>query len=228
MKHRSKDLRNRATDLKDQLAPHVEQAVGKAGPALADARDKAAPLVAEARDKAAPYVAEARGKAAPYVAEARGKTAPVVAEARDRWQREVAPALSSAVAAADEATADYRAEAVRRGAATAAALRGEVEATPPKKKGRKRKALLLLGLAGLGFAAVKKLTGQDSQAWETSYQPTPPAPAPAAAPVHDTAAATPDEALADAAETPHAVSTPDQPADTIDVDMPTDPGSHRA
>lgn len=206
MKHRSKDLRDRATDLKDQLAPHVEQAVGKAGPALADARDKAAP----------------------YVADARGKAAPVVAEAKDRWQREVAPALGSAVAAADEATAEYRAEAARRGAATAAALRGEVAVAPPKKKGRKRKALLLVGLAGLGFAAVKKFTGQDSQAWETSYQPTPPAPTPAAPPLHDTAAATPDEALADAAETPHAASTPDQPAETVDVDMPTDPGSHRA
>lgn len=215
MKHRSKDLRDRATDLKDQLAPHVEQAVGKAGPALADAREKAAP-----------YVADARGKAAPYVAEARTKAAPVVADAKERWHKEVAPALGAAVAAADEATAEYRAEAARRGAATAAALRGEVAVAPAKKKGRKRKALLLVGLAGLGFAAVKKLTAQDSQAWETSYQPTPPAPA--AAPVHDTAAATPDEALADAAETPHAASTPDQPAETVDVDMPTDPGAHRA
>ncbi|MDP3969036.1 MAG: hypothetical protein Q8Q02_12225 [Nocardioides sp.] len=217
MKHRSKDLRDRATDLKDQLAPHVEQAVGKAGPALADAREKAAPLVAEARDKAAPYVADARGK-----------TAPVVAEARDRWQREVAPALGAAVAAADEATADYRAEAVRRGAATAAALRGEVDVTPPKKKGRKRKVLLLLGLAGLGFAAVKKFTGQDSQAWESSYQPTPPTPAPVPTHTNDSAAATPDEALADAVEAPHAASTPEQPADSVDVDMPTDPGAHRA
>lgn len=194
MKHRSKDLRDRATDLKDHLAPHVEQA---------------------------------RGKAAPYVAEARDKAAPVVAEARDRWQREVAPALSSAVSAADEATAEYRAEAARRGAATAAALRGEVATAPPKKKGRKRKALVLLGLAGLGFAAVKKFTGQDSQAWETSYQPKP-APAPGAPPLHDAAAATPDEALSDAADAPHAASTPDRPAETIDVDMPTEPGSHRA
>lgn len=200
MKLRSQDLRDRATDLKDQLSPHVESAVAKAGPALADAREKAAPYVAEAREKA-----------------------------KDRWHTEVLPALTAAAAAADEATADYRQEAKRRGVATAAALKGEVEAPKPKKKGRKRKALLLLALGGVAFAAVRKMLSQDSQAWETSYQPTPAAPAssspaapaassaPADAPA-DTAAATPGEALADAADEPHAATDPDQPATDVEID----------
>lgn len=214
MKLRSQDLRDRAVDLKDQLAPHVESAVAKAGPALAEAREKAAPAFADAREKASPYVAGAREKAAPYVA-----------DAKDKWQTGVLPALTAAAVAADEATADYREEAVRRGAATAAALKGEIEAPAPKKKGRKRKILLLLGLGGIAFAAVRKLTSQDSQTWETSYQPTPaaPAPTPAAAPTpagssNDTAAATPDEALSDATEEPHPVTDPDNPAASVEIE----------
>lgn len=187
MKLRSTDLRDRATDLKDQWSPHVEAAVAKAGPALADARDKATPLVQDAADKA-----------------------------KERWQHDVLPAINAAAAAAEEATSEYRAEAKRRGTATAAALKGEVE--PPKKKRRLRKLLLIAGLGGIAFAAVRRLTAQESTAWENSYQPTPaPAPAPAR-PAEDTAAATPDEALADAAESPHAATTPDQPAETVDLD----------
>ncbi|MDP9821293.1 hypothetical protein [Nocardioides massiliensis] len=215
MKHWSKDLRDRAADLKDQLAPHVETAVAKAGPALAEAREKAAPALADAREKTAPFVAGARDKAAPYVAEAKGK-----------WHAEVLPVLTAAAAAADEATADYREEAMRRGAATAAALKGEVEAPAPKKKGRKRKILLLLGLGGIAFAAVRKLTGQGSQAWESSYQPTPAAPvttspaapAPPTDSGNDTAAATPDEALADAVEAPHPATDPDNPAASVEIE----------
>jgi hypothetical protein len=116
----------------------------------------------------------------------------------------------------------------------AAALKGE----PVKRKGGKKKFFLLAGLAGLGALAFQKLRGgQESTNWQTSYSPTPaptavPDPsAPASAPTTgshtadvpvdstqgDPVGATPGETLADATEEPHAVTTPDAPAEAVDV-----------
>jgi hypothetical protein len=212
-KTKSKKMREHAGELVDMIAPHVENAREKAGPALSDAREKAAP-----------YLAEARGKAAPYLS-----------DARDRFSSDVMPVITAALAAAGDATEDVRDEAKRRGLATAAALKGEVEA--PKKTHKLRNLLILLGLGGLAAAVAKKLSGREAEtAWQSSYTP-PPAPS---SPSHvddtptataaaaaagatlagtgdDEAAAAPDEAVADAEDEPHAVTTPDDPAEELDV-----------
>lgn len=232
-------LRDQAGDLAGTLAPHVENARDKAGPALADvrdkavpvlteARDRAVPLLADARDKAAPYVSDARDKAAPYLSDARDKAAPYVSDARDRFSDTVLPALTAALASVDEATEDARGEAKKRGKAVAAALKGEVEA--PQKKHRGRRLLIALGLGGIAYAVTKLLGGkQPTTNWQSSYTP-PPAPAPAAGPVggagahraeaepDDVAASDPGEAASDAADIPHGTTTPDAPATEVDVD----------
>jgi vacuolar-type H+-ATPase subunit H len=242
-KSKTKKMRKQAGELADRIAPHVEAARDKAGPVLAEAREKAGPVLTEAREKAAPYVKEAREKAAPYVkdarqkagpviADARGKAAPVVAEAQDWFSSEVLPTLSAALAAVDEATEDVREEARKRGLAATAALKGELE--PPKKSHKLRNLLLMIGLGGLVAAVAKKLSArQPETAWQSSYTP-PPAPA-APAPVDETptataaaaaaaghsgddeAAAAPGEAAADAGEEPHPATTPDNPAEEIDL-----------
>jgi len=117
-------------------------------------------------------------------------------------------------------------------AAKAAEITGK-----PKKKHRLRKFLLITGIAAaLGFAA-KKLTAKgDQDNWQSSYTPTPPPPRDADrtdTPIADAAAANagvaategadeggagPDEALADAAEESHDVTTPDAPAEVVDLD----------
>lgn len=197
---KSKKMRDHATDLADRLAPHVESAREMAGPMIADAKDKAGPIVAEARSKAA-------------------------------------PAMAAAVAAASDASKEARGEAKKRGRATVAALKGEVDA--PKKKHRKRKLVALMGLAGIGGLIAKHFSDrQATTAWQSSYKPTPTTPpasparrfadetpmgtasaaAAAAAPSDDEGAAAPDEAAADAEETPHAATTPDNPAEVIEVD----------
>lgn len=219
-KSKTKNVRQHASELAGRLAPHVESA----------------------RDKAAPYVADARDKAAPYVAEARSKAAPLVADARDRINHEVVPVITAALAAANEATEDVREEAKRRGLATAAALRGDVE--PPHESHRLRKALVVLGLGGAIAFVVRKLTSrQPSTSWQSSYTP-PPSPAASSTPVRDETptatagahaatagtagsagaektqdegAAGPDEAVADAAESPHRPTTPDNPVEEIDL-----------
>ena len=211
-------LREQASDLAGTLAPHVENARDKAVPVLTEARDKAVPVLTEARDKAAPYVSEARDKAAQYVS-----------DARDRFSETVLPVLTAALASVDEATEDVRDETMKRGKAVAAALKGEIEA--PKKKRRGWKLLVLLGLAGLGYAGYQKFGGkQPTTTWQSSYTPPPaPTPAPAGGPVagagahradsepDDTAASDPAEAASDATDVPHDATTPDTPVEEIDV-----------
>jgi vacuolar-type H+-ATPase subunit H len=212
-------LREQASDFAGTLAPHVENARDKAVPVLTEARDKAVPVLTEARDKAAPYVAEARDKAAPYVS-----------DARDRFSETVLPVLTAALASVDEATEDVRDETKKRGKAVAAALKGEIEA-PKQKKRRGWKLLVLLGLAGLGYAGYQKFGGkQPTTTWQSSYTPPPaPTPAPAGGPVagagahradaepDDTAASDPAEAASDATDVPHDATTPDTPVEEIDV-----------
>ena len=204
-----------ASDISDAIAPHVERARDEVGPRLADARDTIAPKIAEARDQAAPYVETAR----------------------ERFVNEVVPAVKDAVSDAKEQAAPVVEEAKSRGTAAAAALKGEAV---EKKGGRKRKIFLFAALAGAGAFVFKKLRGSDESAnWQSSYTPTPapaapPAPPSPAAPMGgshaadpapakgsgDTAGASPGESISDATEEPHPVTTPDAPAEEVEVSEP--------
>ena len=211
-KTKSQKMREHASELADKIAPHVESA-----------REKAAPVIADAREKAAPVLAEAREKGATVFEEAREKATPAIDTARDKFTSDVLPVLTAAVVAASEATEEARTEAKRRGLATAAALKGEVEAPKKKKESHKlRTFLVLLGLGGIAAFVAKKLSDrQASTAWQSSYTPTP---ASTPTPADDTpmgtaaAAAAPDEAAADAAEQPHSATTPDNPVEEIRVE----------
>jgi len=96
----------------------------------------------------------------------------------------------------------------------------------PKKKHRIRKLLLLSLLAGAGVALARKLRsgGPDWQSPAPGKHAAPQADEPQAdQPVEphaadDASGASPDEALADAAEEPHPVTTPDSPAEVVELD----------
>lgn len=205
-KSKSKKLRDHAedwaTDLADRVGPRVETARDKAAPYLADARQKAGPVLTEARDKA------------------RDKAGPAIHDARQRLATDVLPLIAAAVAAADDATEEVRTESRKRGKAAMAALKGDVE--PPKKKHRLRNFLLVLGLGGLVAAVAKKLSDRPATTtWQSSYTPTP-SPATGAHRAEDEAAddqggSSPDVVAADNAAEPHATTTPDNPAETVDV-----------
>ncbi len=219
-----KSLIDQASDYVETVRPQfesaVESAVGAAREAAKEAREKAGPAFAEAREKAAPYLADAREKAGPAFAEARAKAAPYLADAA---------ALATEKAALG---ADYAAEKAALGrdlaASKVAQLKGEPE---PKKKGKLRKILLLGGLAaGLGVVARKLTASGSADNWQSSYVP---APAPAAPPTTpaapmagthaaaseaDTGGSSPDEVIADEAESAHPVTTPDDPAEVIAID----------
>jgi hypothetical protein len=217
-----------AHDLTEAIAPHVERA-----------RDELAPRLAEARDQVTQAVTEAREQAAPKIAEARDQVAPHVETARDRLVNGVVPVVTQAVTDAREQAAPVAEEAKRRGVLAAAALKGE----PVKRKGGKKKFFVIAGLIGLAALAAKKLRGGESANWQTSYTPTPapaapPAPPSPSAPMAgshaadvptdseasgDPVGATPGESLADAAEEPRPVTTPDAPAEDVDVSEVKDP-----
>ncbi len=92
-----------------QLESAWEQTVDKAGPALADARDKATPLIAEGRALASEKASFAAALAAEKATEAREKAAPLLAEARataaDRASVGAALAAEKAHASRDLAAA---------------------------------------------------------------------------------------------------------------------------
>ena len=206
---KKKSLLDQASDYIDQVRPQVESAVATAldaaeefyektaRPALVDAREKAGPALADAREKAAPYVADARDRAVAALADAREQAAPLVAQGASK-------------------AGDLAAQAKEAADAQVAQLRGEEK----KKGGKLRKVAIFAALAGaVGFIA-KKLQGSgQGDSWQSSYVPTP-APAPSA--TDDAGAAGPDEALSDAADEPQPVTTPDDPAEVVDLESPVE------
>jgi hypothetical protein len=227
----------RLADARDALAPKISDARDAIAPKLSDARDAISPRLSDARDAISPRLSDAKDALAPRLADARDQATPYVESARDTFVKDVVPAVRGAVAEAREQAGPLADEAKRRGSLAAAALKGE----DVKRKGGKKKYFLFAGLLAAGAVAFKKLRGGDESAnWQSSYTPSPapaapttpstpatpsagahvadtPADSPADSPA-DTAGANPSETLADAAEKPHGVTTPDAPAEEVVVD----------
>lgn len=206
-------------------AQKVALAVGSAKAQATELGDRFGPAVVDARDRIAPVVA-------PVVTASRDRLGPVVGDARDR----VAPVVSDArVRLADLAEN----VAVKLDAERAEPLVVEVQ---EKRRGGLRRFLAYAGL-GVGVAyAAKRLRGSSAPRWNsdtpseltepgtTTSAPIVPMPTAAVAGIVDSdrvdlevagadaAGGNPEEAAADAVETPHAVTTPDQPAQRVVLD----------
>ena len=191
---KKKTLLDQASDYIDQVRPQVESAVATALDAAEEFYENTArPALIDAKDKAGPALADAKEKAAPLVAAGAAKASEAAAQAKQ---------------AAD---------------AKVSQLKGEEETK--KKGGKLKKLALFAALAGVvGFVARKLQSGGQSDNWQSSYVPTPaPAPTPTPArPADDAGAAGPDEALSDAADEPQPVTTPDEPAEVIDLETPVE------
>jgi hypothetical protein len=165
---------------------------------------KVSPVASDARDSAVRYAESTRDWAAPKVEAAKEWATPRVEQGAARVKDDVLPRVAGAVTAALAASEPAREEAMSRGSAAIAALRGEVEAPKPKKH-RVRKLFLLAGVVGAAVAGWKAWAGSANSKpdpWATPIgagsSGTPRA---TMAPVTDDAAgASPDEALADKAE----------------------------
>jgi hypothetical protein len=178
-----------------------------------DTKTRVQDIAEQAIERVSPVIEEAREKIVP-AAEAAADTA------KTTFNESVVPQAAALLAAASAASEPYREEAKRRGAATLAAVKGEVEA-PPKKSHKVRNFVLLAAVGGAIAYLVKRFTGDDSAAWESNYRASGPTPVPdlatPAEPADDAAAAGPDEALADATEQPHTPTDPESPLERKDV-----------
>jgi hypothetical protein len=166
---------------KDRVRPLAESASEKFGPAVGQVRDHLGPAVGTAREKVSPYAEKAveRGahlahqaveKAGPVLDDALAKVGPATEHAaeraRERLNDDLLPKVTAALATLAAAAEPVVEETARRGRATKAALKGEVDV--PKKSHKVRKAVLFLGLGALAAAAVKKLLTPPEPAWQST------------------------------------------------------------
>jgi hypothetical protein len=203
-------LLDQASEYVESARPQVEAAVTTALEAVEDfVENTARPALADARDKAVPVMAAGAAKASQKAVEA----------------------ATQAKEAADAKVA-------------------EVKAGEQKKKGSKLKRFAIFAaVAGVvGFVASKLRSRKESDNWQSSYVPTPAPTTPttsttsnstptastasttarkatakkAAPKTADPGGASPDEAIADAAEEPHEATTPEAPAEVVDIDAAED------
>ncbi len=187
-------------------------------PYVVMAGERVGPLAHSAKVKGAGAAAAAVGVVGPRLNDALGKVSPAVEVAHKKVQEDYLPRLNEVLERAAES--EVAMTATKRGAATVAALKGELELPEPKKqkKGGRwlRRLLLLTTLAGLGYVAFKKFFGPQDSGWET-YQPS----APYAGSATATATATKpegatDDAPADSAAADVGVPATETVAETVD------------
>lgn len=195
-----KSLLDQAGDYVETVRPQIEAAVASARDTVEDfVETTAKPAIADARDKAGPALSDAKAKATPVIADARAKTLPVLATG------------AAVVAEKARHTADL---------ADAKATALQAAATPEKKSRRWLRIALLALLAGIaGFAAKKRMSDAARDDWQSDFSPTTGA---GSEETDDTGGAGPGEAVADAVEEPHGVTTPDDPAEVVDIDRSDD------
>lgn len=152
-RQKQKTIRDRAHDFAEQVKPSVEHAV-------VTARETAHDVAEAAREQGGPLLEQGRAVAG---------------------ERASAAAAKASVAGSAAGVAAGKAAAKAREAASekTASLRPEPK---KKKRGKLKKMVLLGGLAAIGGVVFKKLKGDDSDNWQSSYVPTPP---PAGAPGTD-------------------------------------------
>jgi hypothetical protein len=230
-----------------QLEQAWEQAVEKAGPAITDARDKATPLIADARATAAEKASVAAALAAEKGAEAREKAAPLLAEARATAAEKasVAAALAAERAAEARELATTKVNELRGvepepkggrlkklllisgllaiGGAVFAKLRQKqdqdahwqstyVPPAPPTTTSTTPPPTPSAAPASVGGDPLSDPLGQDGAVTaDDVVTEEPPA-------TEDIGGGAPGEAVSDAAEQPHPATTPDEPAEIIDID----------
>jgi hypothetical protein len=173
--------KGRVETAKDRVRPYAESATQKVGPVAVQVRDHLAPAVGTAREKVSPYAEKAveRGaavaqtaveKAQPVIDDALSRVGPATEhaaeKARERLNEDLLPKVTAALAALAAAAEPVVEETSRRGRATKAALKGEIDV--PKKSHKFRNFVVFLGFGALAAAAVKKLLTPPEPAWQST------------------------------------------------------------
>lgn len=160
----------RVESAKDRVRPYAESASQRVGPAVDTAREKVSPYAEKAVERGATLAHAAVEKAGPVIDDALSKVGPATEHAaeraRERFNDDVLPKVTAALATLAAAAEPVVEETSRRGKATKAALKGEIVA--PKKSHKLRKVVLFLGFGALAAAAVKKLLTPPEPAWQST------------------------------------------------------------
>ncbi|WP_157974089.1 sunset domain-containing protein [Desertihabitans aurantiacus] len=206
-------------DYVEQLAPYVEMAGEKVGP-----------LAHQAKVASAVAAHQAVETLGPKLNDALEKVSPAVETAREKMQDDLLPRLSELLERAAET--ELAQTATSRGAATVAALKGELE-LPKKKKSKGRwfrRLAVIAAVGGVAFVLFKKFFGPKDSGWET-YQPSAPyagsttttaSPSSSATTASDaptSPAGTAQEAVAEASTEPTEPDTVAEKVDRVDPDQ---------
>ncbi len=130
------------------MSPYAEKAVERGASLAHAAVEKAGPVIDDALSKVGPATEHAAERA------------------RERFNDDVLPKVTAALATLAAAAEPVVEETSRRGKATKAALKGEIDV--PKKSHKLRKVVLFLGFGALAAAAVKKLLTPPEPAWQST------------------------------------------------------------
>lgn len=174
--------KGRIETAKDRVRPLAESASQKVGPVAGQVRDHLGPAVGTAREKVSPYAEKAveRGataaqlavdKAGPVIDDVLAKVGPAAEQAaeraRERFNEDVLPKVTAALVALAAAAEPAVEETSRRGRATKAALKGEID-VPKKSSHKLRKVVLFLGFGAIVAAVAKKLLTPPEPAWQST------------------------------------------------------------
>jgi hypothetical protein len=164
-------VRPLAVSASEKIGPAVGQVRDHLGPAMGTAREKVSPYAEKAVERGAHYAGVAVDKASPVIDDALAKVGPATEQAaekaRERFNEDVLPKVTAALASLAAAAEPVVEETSRRGKATKAALKGEID-VPTKKSHKLRTVVLLLGFGALAAAAVKKLLTPPEPAWQST------------------------------------------------------------
>lgn len=185
-----------ALDARDRIVPLVEEAREKLTPLVVQAKDRIVPLAMDAKGRVVPLAHEAADRVTPVAHElfdrmgpltsaavdrtvefaslARKQVGPIVDEAVDRFEHDVLPRAKDFVH--EVMDSPQVAEAQERGAATVAALRGDlrVPVLAPRRRGRGLFKLVAASaiLAGV-VVAIRSFLGSKDDGW-TAHEPSEP------------------------------------------------------
>jgi hypothetical protein len=205
----------------DLVTPYAQQAADFVTPYAHQAADlvtpytkQVGPLATAAVQRGAHAAQEAVEALGPKLEEARDLVTPAVEAARDRVTDDLLPRLGEALSAA--AAAPVVVEATKRGRATIAAARGELELPAPRKKGRWLKRLaIILAVAGVAAVVVRKLLGSKDADWQAARPTTPYVPSTPSTATSPAAAEDSPTDTTDTAATTDAVGTEDRDGDAV-------------
>jgi hypothetical protein len=218
-----------ATDLQDRIGPAVGEAKERLTPVVSDARDRLGPAVADARDRLTPVVEDARERLTPVVGDAKERLADLagtVAVKLDETlpDKAVPAAVASAAAAKRSGSGRLKKLFVLAGVGAAAAFiakrlrdggnEPQWQSTPP---GRPTSAPApsaseqAADTAKAPAAAVAGMAAADAAGSDDTTEVSPTGQG------DDAGGGSPDEAAADAVDTPREPTTPDAPAEKIEV-----------